>query len=104
MGIAERLVNSDLVREGREEARAILEKAIALKEKSVRQKEGMVELVEMLIINTINMVEEIEFVEKKTGGGKEREQAKAQEGARGVAELIKFFSSISVFSTIYKKC
>ncbi|KAI5187877.1 hypothetical protein NEHOM01_2421 [Nematocida homosporus] len=48
------------------ETELFIKQAIETKRRSIESKEKLVELIDMLVINRINMVEELEFTEKRS--------------------------------------
>lgn len=53
------------VRKEKKEIEDLIKQAIETKKKSIESKERLLELMDMIIINRVNMVEEIQFVEKR---------------------------------------
>ncbi|OAG28835.1 hypothetical protein NEDG_00974 [Nematocida displodere] len=67
----------------------LLKKAIAAKERSIREKEKLVEIIDMLIVNTINLAEEVAFSETKTFDTFYR--GSCNECPQNVSKLVVFF-------------
>ncbi|KAI5191079.1 hypothetical protein NEMIN01_1348 [Nematocida minor] len=102
----ERLEEIKQVCKDRKEFAALVKQAIEIKEKSIESKEKLLELMDMLIINRVNMVEEIQFIEKRKeiqklhsyiessasiSAGFRLECDSALYSSMGVSELVKFF-------------
>lgn len=53
------------VKKDRKTIESLIKQAIEAKKKSIESKERLLELMDMIVINRINMIEEIQFIEKR---------------------------------------
>lgn len=92
MRLLEKLKALHKARQSHQEVEEILRQAIAAKRRSIAAKEQLVEIMDMLIINSINLIESLEFAEKQTHPPSASGQYKYYDyGKQGVSELIRFF-------------
>ncbi|EIJ87943.1 hypothetical protein NEPAR06_1965 [Nematocida parisii] len=61
----ERLAEIKKTCKDKKQINEIIKQAIEVKQKSIESKEKLLEVMDMLIINRINMVEEIQFIETR---------------------------------------
>ncbi|KAH9385203.1 uncharacterized protein NEMAJ01_0099 [Nematocida major] len=93
----ERLEELKRVCQDKARIKEIILQAIEAKRQSIKTKQRVLEVMDMLIINRVNMTEELEFMEKRACAAQSAESArKAKEDSyytRRVAELVVFFES-----------
>lgn len=90
MSIPQRLAELQSTVSDKKATEALLKRAIENKRKTIEEKEKLVEIIDMLIINRINLMQELIFSEKVTPGAAAQEKRK-EERKKRVSDLIKFF-------------
>lgn len=97
MKVTQTLIAAAYFRHGAQaELQSAIRDAIAQKDKTIKEKEALIEIVDMLIVNGINMVEQLDFIEKKPVLTSHSTIRSAQvEDRKSVHDLIKHFNKIT---------